>query len=186
MEAVHRLAIILLCFVAAITYGVLHDQVTARLCVEYFTIGHPRLFESESPGVLGLAWGVIATWPVGLILGLGLSLAARSGRRPQQGAAGLVRPVAILLAAMGCAAFLAGVAGLTLARLGFVFLVEPLASAVPQEKHVWFLADLWAHWASYLSGFAGGIGLCVVVWRRRGRLSRSLAQARVAAEEKAA
>jgi hypothetical protein len=32
------LKIVLLCVGAAVTYGVLHDQVTARVCVEYFPI----------------------------------------------------------------------------------------------------------------------------------------------------
>jgi hypothetical protein len=175
VEAVHRLAIVVLCLLSAIVYGVVHDQVTAHLCVEYFTIGHPRLFQSESPSLIGLAWGIIATWPVGLVLGLGLMLAARAGRRPKQRAANLIRPVVILLAAMGSAALLAGITGFTLARLGFVFLVEPFASAVPHEKHVWFLADLWAHWASYVFGFVGGIGLAVLVWHKRGRVAADLA-----------
>lgn len=52
-------AIIMVSVVAAITYGVIHDQITARICVEYFTIGHPRLIESDSPTVLGLFWGVV-------------------------------------------------------------------------------------------------------------------------------
>jgi hypothetical protein len=38
-------------------------------------------------------------------------------------------------------------------------------------KHIrhTFYADLWAHNMSYLSGFIGGISLCVIVWRGRGR-----------------
>jgi len=39
-------AIVLLCIVAAVVYGVVHDQVTARVCVEYFTIGHPPVFDT--------------------------------------------------------------------------------------------------------------------------------------------
>lgn len=53
---------------AAVVYGILHDQITARICVEYFTIGHARLIDSDSPTVLGLFWGVVATWWVGLPL----------------------------------------------------------------------------------------------------------------------
>ena len=69
------LRIIGLCVLAAVLYGVAHDQVTARVCVEYFTIGHPRILATESPTVLGLAWGVIATWWVGLVLGAPLAFA---------------------------------------------------------------------------------------------------------------
>jgi hypothetical protein len=36
---VQCLKIIMLCLLAAIAYGILHDQVTARVRVEYFTIG---------------------------------------------------------------------------------------------------------------------------------------------------
>ncbi len=63
---------------AAISYGIVHDQITARICVEYFTVGHPRLTDSDLPTVLALFWGVVATWWVGLPLGLGLAFAARA------------------------------------------------------------------------------------------------------------
>jgi hypothetical protein len=55
------LAIVLLCVVMAATYGIVHDQITARICVEYFTIGHPPVFGTADPTLLGLGWGVIAT-----------------------------------------------------------------------------------------------------------------------------
>ncbi|MBV8223051.1 MAG: hypothetical protein JO293_06785, partial [Candidatus Eremiobacteraeota bacterium] len=69
-----------LCIAAAVLYGELHDQITARVCVEYFTIGHPPLFPTDDPTLLGLGWGVVATWWVGLVLGAGLAVAARAGR----------------------------------------------------------------------------------------------------------
>ena len=163
--------IILLCIGSAICYGIVHDQITARICVEYFTIGHPPVFGTDSPTLLGLGWGVIATWWVGLILGVPLAMAARLGRRPKRTAASLVRPVAILLFAMACCAVLAGVIGCILARNRVVFLVGPLARAVPAEKQVSFLIDLWAHNASYLAGFVGGIVLAVVTWKSRGTVA---------------
>src|SRR5438105_3328307 len=33
--------ILLLSVATAVAYGIVQDQVTARVCVEYFTIGHP-------------------------------------------------------------------------------------------------------------------------------------------------
>jgi hypothetical protein len=44
---------------------------------------------------------------------------------------------------------------------------EALASRVPSEKHLLFLADGWAHSASYVVGFVGGIVVIVKVWRSR-------------------
>ncbi|MCA8941727.1 MAG: hypothetical protein KDB80_04135 [Planctomycetes bacterium] len=86
------LRIVLLCVVAAVGFGIVHDQITARVCVEYFTIGHPRILATDSPTELGIFWGVIATWWVGAILGLGLAFAARRGAAPKRNAASLVRP----------------------------------------------------------------------------------------------
>jgi hypothetical protein len=53
-----HLKIILACVAAAIIYGILHDQITARVCVEYFTIFHPPVFATQSPTLLAFGWGV--------------------------------------------------------------------------------------------------------------------------------
>jgi hypothetical protein len=45
--------------------------------------------------------------------------------------------------------------------------MESMASAVPAENHVRFIADLWSHLASYIVGFIGGIVLIVLTWRDR-------------------
>jgi len=79
MEA---LKIAALCIVAAICYGIIHDQITARICVEYFTIFHPPIFHTQSPTLLGIGWGIVATWWVGAFFSVPLILAARAGARP--------------------------------------------------------------------------------------------------------
>ncbi|MFS2109085.1 hypothetical protein ACCC88_05325 [Sphingomonas sp. Sphisp140] len=155
---------------AAILYGVLHDQVTAHLCVEYFTIGHPPIFPTDSPLLLALGWGIIATWWVGLPLGIGLALAARAGPAPRLALAQLRRPILLLMLGCGVLALLAGIAGAIGASLGWVWLVGWLAEAVPRERHVAFLADLWAHSASYAGGLIGGLTLMALTWWRRSRL----------------
>ncbi len=68
---------------AAVLYGVVHDQITARVCVEYFTIAQPTLVASTSPTVLGLVWGVVAAWWPGATAGLAISCAAREGPWPK-------------------------------------------------------------------------------------------------------
>jgi hypothetical protein len=164
-------AIILLSIAAAVVYGIVRDQVTARICVEYFTIGHPTIFDTKSPTLLGLGWGIIATWWVGLILGVPLAVAARCGRRPVFTVRRLVRPLIGLLGCMACTAIIAGVVGYLAASAGVVILFEPLASRVPADRHVAFLTDLWAHCASYGSGFLGGLILIRWVWRARAKLA---------------
>src|SRR5262249_24259868 len=87
------LAIVLTCVLAAVAYGIAHDQVTARVCVEYFTVGHPPVFATDDPTWLGIGWGVIATWWVGLLLGVPLAVVARVRSRPKRLGGSLVRPL---------------------------------------------------------------------------------------------
>jgi len=135
------LAIIGLCIGSAVIYGILHDQITARICVEYFTIGHAPVFGTEDPTLLGLGWGVIATWWAGLLFGIPLAIAARAGNRPKRCAASLVKLIGVLLIAMGLCAFVAGLVGWSLSSQGVVFLAGGLAVAVPQDKHIAFMTD---------------------------------------------
>src|SRR5438132_8911742 len=152
---------------AAVGYGVLHDQLTARICVEYFTVGHPPLISTTSPTLLALAWGVVATWWVGLPLGLALAVAARVGKRAKVSAAALAPPVMKLLVLMASSAFLAGLSGYLLAEHGSLTMVGVWGDRVPYVRHSRFLADLWAHNASYLSGIVGGLFVVGATYRRR-------------------
>jgi len=167
---VQALGIILISVVAAVVYGIGHDQVTARICVEYFTIGHPKLIDSESPTVLGLFWGIVATWWVGLPLGVGLAAASRIGKRPKLDARDVVSSILKLICCMYIVAAIAGVVGYGIAKAGQIQLLEPLASEIPAEKHVAFIVDSIIHLASYGSGMIGGVVLWILVWRRRHKL----------------
>ncbi len=167
------LRIVGLAMLSAVGYGVLHDQVTARICVEYFTIGHPVIYPTSSPTLLGIIWGVVATWWMGLALGILLALCARLGPRPKLTVRQMRRPIALLLAVVGVCAVAAGGLGGLLARAGQVWLVEPLATMVPRERHIPFLIDLWSHSASYVASTVGGLALSVWAWRKRSEASSS-------------
>jgi|ERR1051325_119645 hypothetical protein len=173
------LLVILLSVLSAVIYGIIHDQITARICVEYFTVGHPPIFNTESPTLLGFGWGVVATWWVGVMLGIPLACAARLGSSRPWRAGELIKPLAILLAVMGIGAFLAGGIAYVLASKGSIRLTGVFASALPPEKHIPFLVDMWTHSASYLLGFLGGIVLIVWTWRKRERTINQQAPAPV-------
>jgi hypothetical protein len=167
------LGIVLLSVGSAIAYGILHDQVTARVCVEYFTLGHPPIFETTSPTLLAFGWGVVATWWMGVLLGIPLACCSRLGPAPALEARDQLKPIAVLLAAMAVTALIAGISGYAAARTGRLALIPPLADRIPAAKHPAFIADLWAHGASYAVGFFGGLGLCAAsVIRRRRRAAR--------------
>ena len=157
------------CLVAAVVYGVIHDQFTARVCVEYFSLFHPPVFRTQSPTLLGLGWGVLATWWVGAILGALLALSARGGSRPKLSAINLVRPVGRLLLVMGASAALAGFAGFFLTETGILAPPKELALRLAPSLSSRFMADWLAHGASYVVGLIGGVVLCVRQYQRRSK-----------------
>lgn len=165
--------IVLLTIGGVVAYGLLMDQVTAHLCVEYFTLGHIDYWNLQDPTLLALEWGVIATWWAGLCASIPVALSARLfPQRPRLLASHLLRPLLVILIGMAGMTLVAGVAGYFMARGGEVTLREPLASLVPPTQKVLFLADEWAHTAAYGSGALGCIVLCFWSWRKRGVLQR--------------
>ena len=159
--------IIFTCIMAAVFYGIVHDMVTAHVCVEYFTVAHPVVVFTDSPVTLALIWGVLAAWWVGLILGIPLAIAALAGSRPRVAVTQLLPRIGRLLTIMGACALLAGIVGCVLNKSGAIFLVPPFADDIPKSHHAGFFFDAFAHMASYIVGFVGGLVLVYKVWRSR-------------------
>ncbi len=156
------LKIVGLSIVAAVLYGIAHDQVTARVCLEYFTIFHPPVFHTQSPTLLALGWGFIATWWVGAFLGICLAIACRVGSPPRLSASNELRPIAWLLVTMGACALVSGVVGFFWGQVP-----DDMKGLLASNLERRFLADWWAHSASYATGFLGGMVLCAMALRRR-------------------
>jgi membrane associated rhomboid family serine protease len=116
--------------------------------------------------------GVIATWWVGLSLGVLLALASRTGKKWKKLTyKDLIRPISILMTVMFCIAFIAGIAGFYLSENGIVFLRGYMAVRIPEKQHTAFIAVACAHLASYIAGFVGGIILCIKILMKRKALS---------------
>ena len=156
------------CILAAMVYGVLHDQVTARIYIQYFTVFHPYVFPTQSPTLLALGWGIIATWWVGAILRVLLAISARFGSRPTLTFRQISPAVIRLLFIMAACALLAGAIGYFAGAVP-----EQFRGIVSRSNEKRFLADWWAHNASYASGIVGGLILCLTVYRKRAKLNRS-------------
>ncbi|MBE2282682.1 MAG: hypothetical protein IAE77_04385 [Prosthecobacter sp.] len=166
--------IVLFAIGSAIVYGIIHDQITTRVCIEYFTVAHPRLILSESPTVLGLFWGVVATWWVGLGLGLPLALASRVGQGPKLEWRDHRRGMGWLLGFMAALAAVAGVcAWLATRTQDPVHLADLTGQQITPHLRSRFLAAWAAHGTSYGGGFVGGLALIVLTIVRRRRMRRA-------------
>jgi hypothetical protein len=154
--------IVLLCVLGAVLYGLVHDQITARVCQEYFTLGHTTpAFVPRNPTALGLFWGVAATWWMGLLIGLPLAGAMRLGKLPPLSEKWLLpRLVRLLLTMLAVA-----LTGLTLALFADMGGFLPatwkalVPGGVPEERTGRFVADGVAHNLSYGVGYFGGVQL---------------------------
>ena len=163
----------LLCICAAVVYGILHDQITVRVSPEYFTIGHPPVFNTTSPTLLALGWGIIATWWVGALLGFTTAVIALVGQYQKLSASNLVRPIGFLFAAVASMAILFGIIGFVLAATGMVTLPERDIAMLPAKDALGYIAAGWAHNTSYATGVVGAIVLWLWIWRERKQLSQT-------------
>jgi hypothetical protein len=97
-----------------------------------------------------------------------LILAARAGARPTLRALDVLPCIAWLLVSMAVCAILSGVIGYVLARQG-VLTTDWLSFTDSPAMRYRFIADWWAHSASYGAAFVGGITVCVLTYRKRFR-----------------
>lgn len=172
----HALRIVAISVAGAVIYGLIHDQVTIRVCPQYFTVTHPKVTDSTNLTVIALIWGVIATWWMGVILGIPLAVTATLGTWPVYPR--IVRAIAWLLIVMGVLALVAGITGYVLARRDAITIPHDLAREIPRAMHDRWLAAWCAHNASYGFGALGAIVLALYVPIARWRLARK--QPRVA------
>jgi len=165
--------IIALATLAAILYGILHDLVTTRICLEYFTIFHPPLFNgTTNPTLLALGWGVIATWWVGLPLGIILAICSRSGKLPKRSARQLLKPLTITLLILAALAALSGIIGYHLTASGRYIPPNEITSAFLRPEHIpFFIADAFTHLASYAFGALLGLALSLYTLIKRYRFA---------------
>ena len=154
----------------AVGYWIIHDQITINISLEYFTIGHPIIIQNNSPIIIALAWGIIATWWAGLIIGILIATAALAGTQPKLGLKGVLKPMLSLILAMFYFATLSGFIGFLLADNELIFLNKTLSQNITKSKHNQFLIAGWSHGASYLTGFIGALIICFKIWNKRKKL----------------
>jgi tryptophan-rich sensory protein len=146
----------------AAIYGIIHDQITARIDPAYFNVDHPDLgfpeiFHSASPTVLAFAWGIVATVPLATVLGSMIAISAQAGNYPQISSRQLLKPLLVVFCAMAALAVTGGI-------WGYHAWTAQSKSFVARRE----MADFCAHLMSYCGGLLGALALVVyIVVRRR-------------------
>jgi hypothetical protein len=161
--------VILLTVCMVMSYGIIHDQITVRLCPEYFTLAHPPLFHTASPTLLALGWGVAATAGIGATFGFLLASVSQSPGPSPIPIRKLLTLLLRLLGTVAAAAALSGCIGYEVSRSALISLPSVWSRLVPASRHDQFMAVWFAHCASYLVGVSAGVMLVFSIWNQRQR-----------------
>jgi hypothetical protein len=185
MRVIRKLGVFLLLVATAAVlaglFGALHDQLSYTVSPEYYTRFKFEQFAFAGVGAmpprLGAAVvGVLATWWVGLIAGLGVGAAGLVHREPAEMARATLRAFGVV----AVVALAAGLAGLAAGWFGFgpdeqaAYIDWWCPSGLVSPRQ--FFAVGMMHNVSYLGG-AVGVLVAVVLQFRAARVARRRARA---------
>jgi hypothetical protein len=163
-------AFLVACVAAAILYGVLNDQVTSRISWEYFYYGKELekvLGPQTPPDSFALSReaakiGAMATWSVGLLLGVAILMANNPRRnRAQLSFRDLLTLLPLVLAITIACAIIGGAVGWF---GGLNWIAEDFRDM--WSAKIWRPQHFMATYGAHLGGYAGGlIGGASGVWR---------------------
>jgi hypothetical protein len=146
-------------------YGILQDQVSVRLCPEYFTVFHPQIEGLTDPTLLGIAWGFLASWWGGALFGYFLGLVATSGDKPPVPTRRLVAPMLLTLVAVAVGTAVTGVTvDRHLEQFGVSFPEHP---SVSPEAVRWAFVVGCYHFVTYALSVVGSVTCCIWLARVR-------------------
>ncbi|MGC8559667.1 MAG: hypothetical protein ACP5O1_03215 [Phycisphaerae bacterium] len=157
-------SIVLLSTMATAAYGVIDDLITAQISPAYFNLDHPslgmpRIFHSSNAAVLGISWGLVASVPIGVGLGIWLALSAQYGSWPRISRRTVVMSIIVILLLTGLSAL--GVGEWSYRQA----LAQGQSTAVTGE-----ICVLRVHQVSYLMGVSAAVCVCIRILIRRKQL----------------
>ncbi len=166
------------------------------MCPEYFTEGFHReqlwrnytaaggygsnesrdplanyMLKTKNPTIIGLYWGVMATWWFGAALGIPAAITARVGRWPKLTMKDLRKPLGVGLATLCTLALGAGGLGYAASKNnwspGLRNNMIGVAGNTPKTAMHRYTADALAHEIGYFGGAGVAIGLVAWIIRKR-------------------
>lgn len=159
--------ILLYCTVGMTVYAMIQDQVSVRLAPEYFTVAHPRIEGLTDPTLLGIAWGFLASWWGGMLMGISVGLTATLGSKDRLDFDEVFPGLVLVLLLTFLASILAGIGAYVNGELVKMSFGGNLGEAVPVELQTRFFAVACTHFATYSVAILGSIGLCIWISSRR-------------------
>jgi hypothetical protein len=179
---------------AAVLYGILNDQVTIRVCKEYFTHGFHKLMlddypdnflkrhflQSNSATKLAIGWGIFGTYDLGKYLATGMLAATRIplGSIPRLSIKDLILPTTIAFSGVGLACLAKGLYGyrkaakMTEEELNNAINCPDLKNSSPATKRK-FIANAYAHDAAFSAGACAGAAMIIYAIAKRISMSYS-------------
>jgi hypothetical protein len=160
--------IILTSILAAIVFGTAHDLATAHYSPAYFLPPHHiQIVDTQSPILLALIWGVLATFWVGAGLGALLAVTGRWGKWPKLTWDDMRRRITFGVTLLWALAMLAGV--------GLYFISEIAMRENPKlsesDRRLVIVASV--HVFSYSAATVLGLILAILNVRERWKRSQA-------------
>lgn len=171
MKARESILIIGWAILLSVVYGLIHDQITIRICPEYFTVYHPHLFATRDLTELALLWGVAATWWMGAFFGILLALAAQNGPAPTVKPSFCRNGMIAVLLLTGLLACLGGLVAKGHYMSPF-FPSDIRIQNLPASRQEGFAVNYAAHNISYMASGLGAVILCLAILYKRHKLSQ--------------
>ena len=153
-------------------YAMLQDQVSSRLCPEYFTIFHNPIPGLTDPNLVGIAWGFLGSWWGGAILGYSAGLTATLGDKPCLQLRNIVKGMLVLLGVVGIMTALGGFSVYRHAELFQITLCCEPVQGVPEERRRNLFIVACYHLITYGTAIIGSVLLCLELARQRHRLTQ--------------
>lgn len=141
--------------------GICLDLVTANVAVEYFSVHHPRIVNTNNPWALAIVWGIAASWWCGAIAGIVIAIVNHLRKDP-------VPPKRILRwAAVASVLLWIIMISILLAILAFASTIPESMRRPTFDYDRRMIAVAMAHQYEYLLAALATIVIAILVWRRK-------------------